>query len=128
MKYFLLALLVLVTGCTRSKGCQDQISTATVVAQIVALKLNCNNVYQIEADLDAKAQTVGFCAPSPSPVPMQKGRVGSIFVNATTCNFFGQLAVNGAIEGNIPDSWGCDDSLLTQPVDQLITKACNSIY
>lgn len=127
--------LIALSGCTTTKACQDEVAVANVAAQIVAFKMACTNLAQVEADLTTEAQKVGFCAPAPSPSPAlqlkklgQNKKRGSLLVNSTTCNFFGQMVVDDLVVSKVPSTWGCNDTLLTQPLNQLLTSACNSLF
>lgn len=126
---FLVALLFLsFSACTRQQGCDAQIRVAQQTAKAIAEKMRCDNLPKITEDLTRSAAKAGFCAPAPSPSPVDPEKLKNIFVNSVTCSFFGKMAVEDLASKNIPDEWGCDTAVLVEPLKDFVVRTCNRYF
>lgn len=116
MKHLILTLVVcLLASCNSSTICPLEHALTGGLSVGIAKALKCNNLTQIETDMESIVAKV-----TPGVCSMQQGVQG---IGSTVCSTLATVGV-AALGSQIPANWKCDPSSAEATVSTAITSVC----
>jgi hypothetical protein len=110
----LLVGIFLLSSC--KVGCDVENVVTSGLANAIASALNCSNVTQIQADVQAIVGKANIC--SVKPDTEKRGTIANI-----VCPMVSQAMVT-YVGTQIPVSWNCGPTVAGQSLSSIVTSAC----